>query len=185
MIYCGWSTANAQQELRRSAEGLGDVWLHYFVTNGNIVRYSVEASNERLVLDGPFSIHRADGRRVAEGVYKNGVWDGELKFFHTNGHLSSCQWYKNGKADGTEIHWNENGKIQQTAHYLNGEKDGAENYWSSDERVVERIVWSSGQPRSVELFEGTTLKVKLTGAEAIKYITQKARGSAKRAGVQQ
>ena len=179
---CVPSTSFAQKETERFTEQIDDPWLHYFVTNGCSVRYSVKVSKGEKLLDGPFLIQRVNGGKLSEGSYKNGAWDGELKFFHTNGHLSSCQWFKNGKAEGTEIHWGESGMIQRLTRYINGAKDGIETYWSSDERVVERIVWSSDQPKIVEVFDGTNLLQRLTEAEAVKYLKRKAVESVRRAG---
>jgi hypothetical protein len=156
-----------------------DAFLMSYVSNGFTVKYSAKASGSDSVLDGSFQVFDTNGGKVAEGVYRDGVWHGELLGFHSNGKLASRRLYQAGRTEGTGVDWDEDGRMLRSMIFVDGKKDGYENYWEKDGSVSTRVLWRSGNPEWIEFYEGGTVKNKLSGDETMIYLRQKALEAAK------
>ncbi len=156
---------------------LTDPLLETFVSNGLVVVCTVKFTKGPAVLEGPFSITDSNGIQFASGNYREGKWEGEVRYWHTNGTLASRQHYVHGRNQGTETYWDERGMRLRTTEYLAGNKHGIEAYWGSDGRIESRIGWEHGRPGWVELFEAGNLQQRLTGEEAMEYFRRRARAT--------
>lgn len=154
---------------------LSDPLLQAYLSNGCAVIYTAKTTISAAILEGPFSILDSNGFRFACGTYRDGRWEGELLYWHTNGVLASRQYYHLGREQGGETYWDERGRKTRTADYLDGEKHGLETYWDPDGRIELRIEWERGRPRLVEVFEAGNLKRTATGKEAEEFFRQRLR----------
>jgi len=56
--------------------------------------------------------------------YKEGVDDGEWRFYYNNGQLETIGWFDNGKRINEWRYYFKNGALKFSVNYLNGVKEG-------------------------------------------------------------
>lgn len=68
--------------------------------------------------------------------YKNGLRNGETRFWYDNGQLESVEPYRNGKINGMVARYYKNGQIKTYIHLVNGQRGGykGEMFWQEDGR---------------------------------------------------
>jgi len=76
--------------------------------------------------------------------YKNGVRDGEAKFFWENGNIKQELSYFNGRVDGFVRNNNENGLISEMYSIVNGKREGPTSYFDSAGVYVNDVFYAEG-----------------------------------------
>ena len=152
-----------------------DWWGNYYLTNGHTVVYTVRASNCEASMEGPFSIADSNGVRVVSGNYKDGKWQGEVLFWHTNGMVECRRFYDRGLDHGAETCLDDKGFRTRTLGFSNGEKHGLETYWKTNGTRELEIEWEHGDPRKIEFFEQGKLKKTLVGPAVKEFFREKVR----------
>lgn len=77
--------------------------------------------------------------------YKNGVRDGEAKFFWENGNIKQELSYFNGRVDGSVRNYNEKGILQKMFSIENNKRDGPTSYFDSTGAYVEDKFYTEGK----------------------------------------
>lgn len=57
-------------------------------------------------------------------VYRDGVLNGDSRFWHPNGRLASVEPYRDGRINGILTRYDENGKIRSRVHLVDGLRGG-------------------------------------------------------------
>ncbi len=76
--------------------------------------------------------------------YKNGVRDGETKFFWENGNTKQELSYFNGRVNGLVRNYNENGIILEMYSIVNGKREGPTSYFDSTGVYVNDVFYTEG-----------------------------------------
>jgi len=76
---------------------------------------------------------------------KDGLLNGQMKYYHLKGYVEETGSYSNGKKEGVWIQFASNGQQLGEAYYKNGLKDGIWTVW--DEQGIKRyhMVYSMGK----------------------------------------
>jgi antitoxin component YwqK of YwqJK toxin-antitoxin module len=76
---------------------------------------------------------------------KEGLLNGQMKYYHSKGYVEEIGNYSNGKKEGVWIQFASNGQQLGEAYYKNGLKDGIWTVW--DEQGIKRyhMVYSMGK----------------------------------------
>jgi TonB family protein len=77
--------------------------------------------------------------------YKNGVRDGDAKFFWENGNIKQELSYFNGRVNGLVRNYNEKGLIVEMYNIVNGKREGPTSYFDSTGVYVKDIFYSEGR----------------------------------------
>jgi hypothetical protein len=155
------------------ADLMQDPWTVTSLAFGYKV-YAGRATVEgKEVLDGPYRAYGPDGVLVVRGTYKNGLPDGEFRYWYESGRPGSWITYSNGREVGTSVTLYEDGRPERICYRnMNGERDGAEAYWDADGRLEASLLWAEGRPRQLVLYEDGVPSETLTGEAAEKRTLQ-------------
>ncbi len=94
--------------------------IKFFDKKGNVISNTTSRKG-----DANIAFYAADGAKESEGYYsKDGLAEGNFKYYYKNGQLSAEGNYKNGLQDGAKTYYYSNGKISQTANYKADKADG-------------------------------------------------------------
>ncbi len=66
------------------------------------------------------------------------------RYWYDNGQKKSDLTYKDGRFDGTLKWWYEDGQIQGIIHYKNNRKDGSMEGWYSNGQKREEVLYKEG-----------------------------------------
>ena len=68
--------------------------------------------------------------------YKNGIRQGDTKFWYPNGKLESIEPYADGKVNGIITRYHENGRIKARIHIVNNQRGGSEGeqFWDGSKK---------------------------------------------------
>ena len=68
--------------------------------------------------------------------YKDGLQNGDTRFWYENGQLESVEPYRDGKINGMLARYYENGQIKTYIHLVNGQRGGykGEMFWQKNGR---------------------------------------------------
>jgi antitoxin component YwqK of YwqJK toxin-antitoxin module len=104
-------------EKRVDSEKFADGTLRY---EREIARYS----DDHYVADGFYREFFSNGKKFAEGQYKNGKQVGTWTYWHDNGQEQRTVTYKSGQPDGSwDVH-NAEGNVVAKRGFRNGKRDG-------------------------------------------------------------
>ena len=79
-----------------------------------------------------------NGKKEAEGNFKDGKEDGLETQWHENGQKMSEYTYKDGKPDGLWVSWHENGQKSWEGNLKNGNiVEGSVKFWNSKGEPVD------------------------------------------------
>lgn len=72
--------------------------------------------------------------------YKDGLLNGECKFWYPNGKLESLEPYKNGQINGTVVRYYDNGQMKASIPMKNGMRGGSagEFFWDRTGKLIKR-----------------------------------------------
>ncbi|MFO0554696.1 MAG: toxin-antitoxin system YwqK family antitoxin [Polyangiaceae bacterium] len=114
--------------------------------------------------EGPFVAWSSDGKRVLEGAYVDGEYDGIFRAFDENGHVLGTFEMKRGTGHWTS--WHPNGVRAAEGDYVGGKRDGlwvqyhetgAKAFEGTYERGLETGVfkwyWPDGRPQAETPYE--------------------------------
>ena len=77
--------------------------------------------------------------------YKNGVRDGDARFFWENGNIRQELSYFNGRVDGLVRNYNENGVLYEMFSIENGKREGPASYFDSTGTYQKDIFYTDGK----------------------------------------
>ncbi|CAN5465701.1 hypothetical protein BH11BAC3_BH11BAC3_24720 [soil metagenome] len=94
--------------------------IKFFDKKGNIISSTTSRKGDAIV-----AFYTPDGAKESEGYYsKDGLAEGNFKYYYKNGQLSAEGSYKNGLQEGKKTYYYSNGKISQSANYKADKADG-------------------------------------------------------------
>jgi len=104
------------------------------------VRWQVKQfSDDSEVNHGPYVEYWSNGQIFKEGQFRDGVQDGQWKYWHENGKIHRTVTYNDGKLEGTFDVFRDDGTKEMTRSYHGGLKDGEWlNYDSTGEKILSR-----------------------------------------------
>jgi uncharacterized protein len=70
------------------------------------------------------TFYQANGNKLSEGVYLDGLRDGEWKYYDVDGYLSSTENYSKGNLEGKYTSYHPSGKIKTEYSYQNDQLEG-------------------------------------------------------------
>ncbi len=83
--------------------------------------------------DGDFiSYYQGATNKASQTPYKDGLPEGEWKYWYPNGKLCKSGQYTTGKLDGQWRYWREDGTMIMEENYKNGKIDGTETRYNAD-----------------------------------------------------
>jgi len=77
--------------------------------------------------------------------YKNGVRDGDAKFFWENGNIKQELYYFNGRVDGSVRNYNEKGILQEMFSIENNKREGPTSYFDSTGTYLDDKFYTAGK----------------------------------------
>jgi len=77
--------------------------------------------------------------------YKNGVRDGDAKFFWENGNIKQELYYFNGRVDGSVRNYNEKGIMQEMFSIENNKREGPTSYFDSTGTYLDDKFYTAGK----------------------------------------
>jgi TonB family protein len=77
--------------------------------------------------------------------YKNGVRDGEAKFYRENGNIKQELSYFNGRVNGLVLNYDETGTLREMFSIENGKREGPASYFDSTGVYTKDIFYTEGR----------------------------------------
>lgn len=110
--------------------------VDYFWYDLNEVNSSVYGFKGR-VLNGKYTKSVLEnGKIIEQGVFLNGVKNGEWKEWYNNGTLKKSQMWNNGYKEGKFLSFDEDSKLITKGSFYRGKKKGKWWYFSSEGKVL-------------------------------------------------
>ncbi len=81
------------------------------------------------VKDGRFILYADSGEKLIEGVYCDGLQEGEWTTWYENGQRSAIDHYHGGLQDGLHTSWYANGRKSIEGNYRAGQRIGVWTRW--------------------------------------------------------
>jgi len=81
-------------------------------------------SDDSIMNHGKFTEYYRNGKKFAEGSFKEGVHDGQWSYWHDNGQLSKTVNFVKGQPDGSWETFRADGTLQSKKGYKAGKRDG-------------------------------------------------------------
>jgi hypothetical protein len=82
-----------------------------------------------------------DGRLRGIILYKNGMPEGEHKYWYDSGGLARWEFFQNGKLEGKRMRWYENGVIGMQEFYRNGKVIGERKFWLENGKLEDKTFY--------------------------------------------
>lgn len=95
---------------------------------------SIETSDVR---HGVWTTWHPNGRKKAEGRYREGIKAGEFTWWYENGQIQAQGTYDGGRETGTWTTWHDNGMKESAGEYADGRPAGKWMKWAADGKLVE------------------------------------------------
>ena len=104
----------------------------YMYSDNKLTSYSMYDKKGVVVLSGKeksgvliYTGYFPDGKTISsEGIFKDGLQEGEWKFYHVNNYLESKNQYLKGELNGLSINYYNTGAVESEKNYKNGYADG-------------------------------------------------------------
>jgi antitoxin component YwqK of YwqJK toxin-antitoxin module len=143
-----------------SCGGSGEIEETRYPDGALRVRRSVKLDEDgTAVTHGSYVSWRPDGKKEAEGTYRDGKREGRFTFWHSNGAKAREGDFKDGRQEGVWTAWNEDGTKAEEGEYSGGRRVGlwtayypggarkSETEYRDGQPVGETKLWdASGQP---------------------------------------
>jgi antitoxin component YwqK of YwqJK toxin-antitoxin module len=110
----------------------GTLSVSYVYADSKLTAYTFYDKKGTVVSSGKekggvliYKAYYPDGKTLsAEGTFKNGLQEGEWKFYNANNYLESKNQYAKGELDGLCVNYYSTGVVQSEKKYKNGSGDG-------------------------------------------------------------
>ncbi|MBR90775.1 MAG: hypothetical protein CMO66_05845 [Verrucomicrobiales bacterium] len=91
--------------------------------------------------------YKQDGAEgLIENSFKDGLREGQSRWWHWNGKPAGTMTYRKGFAQGAETWWFPNGQKMRVLHHVDGELNGPASGWYDDGQPEFSATWKEGQP---------------------------------------
>lgn len=140
-----WRKVNAEKQVVYEGRFINDKPVgefRYFYPDGKlktIMNYKTGSDEVSSV-----SYH-ANGKKMAEGVYRQKQKTGEWRYYNDLSVLMSEEYYDNGKAVGTWKNYYDDGKLLEAFSWKNGLKEGAWIQYFTDGSIRMTAGYTSGK----------------------------------------
>ena len=129
---------NAQ--VKQNSNGLytdadGSLFTGIFENKENGVKQS-EIEIKNGLFNGEAKYYYASGKLMETGVYENGQKDGKWLRYNETGLTVGLAIYNLGKKNGTWMVWDDTGKKRFEMHYHMGEKTGTWHNWNENGELI-------------------------------------------------
>ncbi len=104
-----------------------------------------KTANGKEVKDGRFTLYGADGGKMLEGYYRDGVQVGEWTMWYDNGQRASVDRYRNGLQNGQHVSWYANGAKAIEGEYRDGKREGTWRRWDPNGLKSTEEVYKDGE----------------------------------------
>jgi antitoxin component YwqK of YwqJK toxin-antitoxin module len=95
--------------------------------------------------DGIFTYYWSNGKKKAEGEYKNGKEDGNWVSWHFDGEKRAEGLYEKGDRQGAWKFFHKNGQLKTNPTFLDDEKDGASTFYYDNGDKLEDARFAKGK----------------------------------------
>gem|GEM_PF-894348 len=104
----------------------------YVYSDNKLTSYTMYDKKGAVVSSGKekggvliYKAYYPDGKTLSsEGTFKDGLQEGEWKFYHANNYLESKNQYLKGELHGLSVHYYSTGAVEFEKNYKNGYADG-------------------------------------------------------------
>lgn len=93
---------------------------------------------------GPAIVRYTDGAEAAQGEYREGMKEGQWRFWHETSQISGEGVFHSGKPEGLWITWHLNGQRESKGHYRAGLQHGRFFYWSPEGKLDRELHFEDG-----------------------------------------
>jgi hypothetical protein len=146
---------------------LDDPWTAAYLGMGWKVYAGRAGVEGKQVLEGPYRAYAPGGVLTVEGTFKNGLPDGEFRYWYESGSPSGWCTYQRGREIGTSLTLHENGFPQRLCHRdVDGGRHGPEAYWDQAGRLEATLRWERRQVRQLILYDEGVPTETLGGEDA-------------------
>lgn len=121
-------------------------WMFYTLedlTYKKIIQKEVNYKNG--ILEGEFKYFFPNESVAMSGNFKNDKLEGTVKSFHTNGKIYGTRFYENGLKVGKHIYIYSNGKTELEHSFVNGIKDSSYIAYYSNGNIQEKFNYKMGK----------------------------------------
>lgn len=87
----------------------------------------------------------ADSAVRMEGNLKDGLRDGDWKYYYDNGNVWSTGHYVNGKENGRKAVYHENGQIYYEGMVKNGQRTGIWRFFDKTGKLLKEVDYNKGK----------------------------------------
>ena len=113
--------------------------------NNTTVKNGVVYDIDEKPINGLYKVYYANGNVKMEVQSKNGVPDGEGKFYDENGNIQFAGNFVGGKIEGKFYNYYEDGSVHNEMNYKNGEQDGEQKLLNPDGSLSVSVMVENGK----------------------------------------
>lgn len=136
-IYFDNGQVSSIQEVRNDTI----IGVKSFDGKGNLI-YKAEIDNDKSL---SFKLHFIDGLVEREGNLKNGLFDGELKYYYPNGNLKSVLNFEEGEQNGKQTLYHPNGELKEVFFCKDGYYHGSDVIYYSNGVIQKKGNFFNGE----------------------------------------
>ena len=97
-------------------------------------------------INGIYKIYYPNGGVRMEVESKDGLPNGEGKFYDEDGILQNKATFKGGKIDGTLYNYYSDGQIHNELNFADGEQNGSQKTYDENGELIAEILYENGKP---------------------------------------
>ncbi|MBC7861653.1 MAG: tetratricopeptide repeat protein [Bacteroidia bacterium] len=125
----------------------GKEYVIYDYKNGELTGYKFFDKDGKTIAEAkksgktfPYTFYFPNGSKKKEGIFKNDLQDGEVKYYNENNFNDVTEKYSEGLLEGVTTYYHENGKPKSTLEYSGNAANGYFKRWYSN-GVLETEGW--------------------------------------------
>lgn len=122
--------------------------------NNTTVKDGVVYDIDERPINGLYKVYYSNGNVKMQVQSKNGLPDGEGKFYDENGNLQFLGMFVGGKIDGKFYNYYEDGTVHNEMNYKNGVQDGEQKLFNTDGSLMISVMFENGKILSGYALEG-------------------------------
>lgn len=130
-----WRKVNAEKQVVYEGRFVNDKPVgefRYFYPDGKLKTLMTYSSGSD---ETPSVSYHVNGKKMAEGVYRQKQKNGEWRYYNDLEVLMSEEYYDNGKSVGTWKNYYDDGKLLEVFSWKNGLKDGPWTQYFTDGKI--------------------------------------------------
>ena len=102
------------------------------------------AGGEELKDGDPFVSYYPNGNKSAQGMFKDGMMNGEWVTWYENGQMQKLETYLNDMLEGRKAAWNDKGQLLKESWYREGKLHGKATSWDEKGNIISVEEYDNG-----------------------------------------